>query len=84
MGSLTANATLSYEHVDGTVYSKELGSPDRTIVGYNYNQKYTTVHDSLMDSQFWGDLRREAKTNIALQNALNHAILIFNLSNTRQ
>ena len=83
MGSLTPGAQLIYEHTDDTIYSREVDKSDRTIVGYNYSQKYNTVHDSLRDNQFWGELRREAQTNIALQNALNRAILIFNLSKPR-
>lgn len=83
MGSLTPRVQLIYERDDDAIYSREFGKTERTLVGYNYSQQYTNVHDSLMDSKFWGDIRREAQTNIALQNALNRAILIFNLSKPR-
>jgi hypothetical protein len=38
------------------------------------------LHDHLMDSKLWGEIHRAAKTNKALQAALDHAIMIYKLS----
>lgn len=80
MGSLRPGASYTYEkHGDYTI-SIDTETNERTIVGYDFSQNYQTVRDSMQDSKFWGDLRREAKTNVALQKALNRAILIYQLS----
>ena len=36
--------------------------------------------DHLRDSKMWGEIHRAAKTNNALQAALDHAIMIYKLS----
>jgi hypothetical protein len=38
------------------------------------------LHDHLQDSKMWGQIRQEAKTNPALQKALDRAIMIYRLS----
>lgn len=38
------------------------------------------LHDHLMESKMWGDIHRAAKTNIALQTAIDHVIMIYKLS----
>jgi len=39
--------------------------------------------DQMREDQMWGDIRREAKTNITLQKALDRAIMIYKLSKER-
>jgi hypothetical protein len=39
--------------------------------------------DSLMEDKLWGDIRRTAKTNTALQDALERAIMIYHLTKTK-
>ena len=80
MGTLKPGATYIYERVDGVTYSRELGSSERTVVGYDYSQEYSSTHESIQDSKFWGELRREARTNVTLQHALDRAIMIYRLS----
>ena len=36
--------------------------------------------EHVRESKLWGDIHRAAKTNIALQSALDHAIMIYKLS----
>jgi hypothetical protein len=36
-----------------------------------------------MEDKLWGEIRREAKTNITLQKALDRAIMIYKLSKER-
>ena len=38
------------------------------------------LHDHMMDSKLWGEIRRAAPTNPALQKALDRAIMIYRLS----
>lgn len=86
MGSLTPGATLIYERVGETVYARELGSAERHVVGYNLaaNDPRTAdgrpLQDHIIDSKLWGEIRRAAKTNPALQAALERAIIIYHLS----
>jgi hypothetical protein len=68
---------------------------DRTVVGYEYDpitgQKIPhqwdsrtsdgrPLHDHMMEDQLWGQIRRAAKTNPTLQDALERAIMIYQLS----
>lgn len=80
MGNLNPGATYIYERVDGVTYAREFGSSKRTVVGYDYSQEYNNTYESIQDSKFWGELRREARTNVALQRALDRAIIIYRLS----
>ena len=38
------------------------------------------LHEHIMEDQMWGEIRRMAKTNPTLQDALNRAIMIYQLS----
>ena len=77
MGSLKPGATYVYERVDDVVYAREHGSQPSTRkeIGRDYN-----LHDRIMEDKLWGDIRREAKTNLTLQKALDRAIMIYKLS----
>jgi len=85
MGSLKPGATYVYERNGGTVYAREIGSDPstRVEVGYNYDPRTDDgrpLRDHIQDSKLWGEIRREAKTNITLQKALDRAIMIYKLS----
>jgi hypothetical protein len=87
MGSLTPGATFIYERVGDEIYARESGAVERTLVGYD--QKYdprTTdgrpLREHLLEDQLWGNIRRAARTNPALQDVLDRAIMIYNLSKT--
>ena len=83
MGSLTPGATYIYERVGDTVYAREAGSDPSTRkpIGWDYD---STPHapstwEKMQEDKLWGNIRREAKTNPALQKALDRAILIYKL-----
>lgn len=38
------------------------------------------LHDHLMESKMWGEIRRMAPTNPALQKALDRVIMLYRLS----
>lgn len=93
MGSLKPGATYIYERADGVTYAREFGEDpaNRQAIGWEYDpvsgHRHDSrtgdgrpLHDHLMESKLWGEIRREAKTNPALQSALDRAIMIYRLS----
>jgi hypothetical protein len=93
MGSLKPGATYIYERNGGTVYAREAGSDPSTRkeIGYHYDPGEAhrfddrtgdgrPLHEHIMEDKMWGDIRREARTNITLQKALDRAIMIYKLS----
>jgi len=77
MGNLKPGVSLIYESPDGgkTVYSREIGSPWRTLVGYSQDKK--DLMKEQQETELWSDIRKQAKKNPALQKALDHAKLIY-------
>ena len=85
MGSLVPGVPLIYERVDGTVYSRRVGELARTVVGHDHDPRTSDgrpLHDHIMEDKMWGEIRREARTNPTLQDALERAIMIYQLSKT--
>lgn len=87
MGGLKPGATLIYERVGDEVYAREFGATDRVLVGYD--QKYDPrtpdgrpLREHILEDKLWGNIRRAARTNPALQDALDRAIMIYQLSKT--
>ena len=93
MGTLKPGVTYVYERNGREVYAREVGSTERKLVGYEYDpisdhkidydprtSDGKPLHDHIMDSKLWGEIRREARTNITLQKALDRAIMIYKLS----
>jgi hypothetical protein len=57
------------------------------MIGYKYENKpdpRTTdgrpLYEHMKEDKLWGDIRRAAKTNKALQSVLDRAILVYHLS----
>lgn len=87
MGTLTPGATYVYERNGEEIYAREVGKTDRKLIGYQYENKVDPrtsdgrpLREHILEDKLWGDIRREAKTNEALQSALDRAILIYHLS----
>jgi hypothetical protein len=87
MGTLKPGATYIYERNGDEIYSREVGSSDRNLVGYRHENKVDSrtsdgrpLIEHIRDDKLWGEIRREAKTNLALQKALDRAIMIYRLS----
>jgi hypothetical protein len=38
------------------------------------------LREHILEDKLWGDIRRAAKTNVALQSVLDRAILVYHLS----
>jgi len=95
MGQLKPGATYIYERVEDTVYQREAGADPntRTEVGYDYDTHeerrdadiragMKKRRNQMMEDKLWGNIRRAARTNPTLQDALDHAIMIYNLTKT--
>jgi hypothetical protein len=92
MGSLKPGASYVYERNGDEVYAREFGSTDRKLIGYKYEMENKPdprtddgrpLHEHIMDSKMWGEIRREARTNVTLQKALDRVIMIYKLSKDR-
>jgi hypothetical protein len=84
MGNLTPGATYIYESPDGgeTVYAREFGKTEKVMVGQTL--KARTVREMVLEDELWHNIRRAAKTNPTLQDALDNAIMIYNLTKTNE
>ena len=71
MGQLKEGASYIYERDGDTVYAREFGSSTRRVIGMDY-----PVHDNTN----WHDVEMVAKTNPALQSALERVKLLYKLS----
>jgi len=87
MGNLKPGATYIYERNGEEIYARETGQTDRTLIGYQYENKVDPrtndgrpLHEHLKEDKLWGEIRRAAKTNKALQSVLDRAILVYHLS----
>jgi|LauGreDrversion4_2_1035121.scaffolds.fasta_scaffold48035_7 hypothetical protein len=74
MGSLKQGATYIYERDRGTVYAREVGSTEKRVIGMDY---------PVTDPVNWHDVLIVAKTNPALQKALDRVTMIYKLSKER-
>ena len=89
MGNLKPGVTYIYERNGDEVYAREFGEKDRTLIGYKYEMENKPdprtndgrpLREHIMEDKMWGEIRREARTNITLQKALDRAIMIYRLS----
>ena len=76
-----------FESPDGghTVYSRESGSDQRELIK-TYDPRTSDgrpLHEHIRESELWGNIRRAAETNPALQDALERAIMIYHLTKTK-
>jgi hypothetical protein len=85
MGTLKPGATYIYERTGDEVYAREFGETKRKLVGYTHIADPRTsdgrpLHDHILEDKMWGEIRRMAPTNPALQSALDRVIMIYRLS----
>jgi hypothetical protein len=87
MGTLKPGATYIYERNGEEIYAREFGETERKLIGYQYENKIDPRTDDgrplfehIREDKMWGEIRREAKTNPALQKVLDRAILVYRLS----
>lgn len=84
MGQLKPNATYIYETPDGgeTVYAREMGSSERILIGQSY--KALSLQEQLEQDKLWGEIRRMAKTNPALQAEMDRVIMLYYLCKDKE
>jgi hypothetical protein len=95
MGQLKPAATLIYERDGDTVYAREAGADPATRIeiGHDYDMHeerrdadiragMKSRRDSMMEDKLWGNIRRVARTNPALQDVLDQAIMVYHLTRT--
>ena len=83
MGQLKPGATYIYERANGQVFAREKGSNERILIGEDYDSRTNDgrpIMEHMKENQLWGNIRRAAKFNPALQEALERAIIIYELS----
>lgn len=75
---------MIYESPDKgkTIFVRQEGSLERTPVSFNTEDAriYKSIAEKYKEDKLWEDIRRTARTNPALQKALDNAILIYRLS----
>lgn len=71
MGKLVPGASYIYERDGDTVYAREFGSTERTVIGMDY---------PVTQPINWHDVMIVAKTNPALQHAVDNVIMLYKLS----
>ena len=93
MGQLKPGVPLIYERDGDTVYAREVGADPATRIeiGHDYDMHeerrdsdiragMKKKRDELIEDQLWFAIRRAARTNPALQDILDHAIMIYQLT----
>jgi len=85
MGSLIPGATYVYEKADGVTYAREVGShpSTRKEIGRDYDHRTSDgrpLHEHIKETKLWGDIFRDARTNPALQEALERVKILYYLS----
>ena len=89
MGDLKPGVRYIYERVGEEIYAREFGATERKLIGYKYEMEGKPdprtndgrpLHEHIMENKMWGEIRRMAPTNPALQKALDRVIMIYKLS----
>jgi hypothetical protein len=80
MGSLKPGANIIYESPDNgdTVYARYAGETERWMVGQSTKAKDRI--DLIKEDKLWGEIRRAARSNQILQDALDRVKILYELS----
>ena len=73
-----------YESPDGgeTIYARQVGSDQRQLHYESENVK--SLREQMSEDKMWGEIRRLAKTNVPLADAVDKVIMIYNLVKDRK
>jgi len=79
MGNLKPGATYIYERADGVTYAREAGAHpgDRIAIGWDYDYRQKT--EAIERMKMWTEILQAAKTNPALQDAIERVIILYEL-----
>lgn len=82
MGNLKPGATYTYRYDKGTVYAQDAKTLSEEAIGWEYDPKTngnSLAREQIIDAKLWGEIRRAAKENPALQTALDRVIILYQL-----
>lgn len=84
VGRLEPGATYIYERSEGVTYARKIGDPPDTRfeIGRDYDSR--SVFNDLQEAKLWSEIHRAAKTNPALQDAIDRVKVIYELSRQDQ
>jgi hypothetical protein len=70
-----------YESPDGgqTIYQRLPGTTQRDLIQDTRTRDGRPLHEHIQEDQMWGEIRRMARTDPALQEILERAIVYYNL-----
>jgi hypothetical protein len=79
MSNLKPGATYVYEKADGVTYAREVGAcpGDRFPIGWDYDVKARDERAKRVE--LWEQIHQAAKTNPALQEAIERVIIVYEL-----
>lgn len=80
MGQLKPGATYIYEKADGVTYAREVGAHpgDRIAIGWDYDVQQK--NEAMERMRLWTKILKDAKTNTALQEAIDRVLIVYELS----
>jgi len=87
MGNLKPGVTYIYERSGEEIYARETGQTERVMIGYQYENKTDPrtndgrpLFEHLREDKLWGEIRRAARTNKALHEAMERVKIVYHLS----
>jgi len=80
MGTLTPGVTYIYERVGSTVYSRESGKLERTVIGQHLDPFAENLTLDYELENVWKDIINESRTNPTLQEAIDRVKILYHLS----
>jgi hypothetical protein len=85
MGLLKQGASYIYEKANGITYAREMGADPSTRIeiGWDYDSRTSDgkpLYQHIREDKLWGEIRRAARTNSTLHEALDRAKIIYELS----
>jgi hypothetical protein len=96
MGKLKPGVPLIYERDGDTVYARDAGADPSTRIeiGHDYDTHkerrdadiragMKKRRDEIMENKLWDSIRRAARTNPTLQDALDQSIMLYHLTKTK-
>jgi hypothetical protein len=78
MSQLEPNQSYIYEKADGVTYARKFGEKNRVVIGWDH-EMFDKI-EKMKEDQLWDEIREAAKTNKALQKAMDRVKVIYRLS----
>jgi predicted phosphoribosyltransferase len=82
VGRFEPGESYIYERADGVTYARKLGDPPDAR--FEVGRVYSGTKDRILEDQLWHDIRLAAEHIPALQEALDRAKVIYELSRQDQ